>query len=190
MKHLLLAGAALLAMSCSGAGGGGSNLSKEKLADEIVEAGGVISLDKETLERVITIQLQDATAQNPTLTPEQQVKLSTALRGEIEKGVVDLKKQMAGFLVEKFDQKELANYHAFVTATEQQKIKTEMPSVMQMSLAAADAMTMKAVNNAMKAEGLKEDAAPGAGHGAPPGATADPAAPAPAPAPAIPAKPQ
>jgi hypothetical protein len=185
MKHLLMASAALLAMSCSGAGGG-SNLSEEKLAEEIVEAGGVISLDKETLERVITIQLQDASAQNPGLSPEAQVKLSTALRGEIEKGVPELKKQMASFLVEKFDQKELANYHAFVTATEQQKIKTEMPSVMQMSLAAADAMTMKAVGNAMKAEGLKEDAAPGAGHGAPPGAPAEPAAPAPA----TPAKPQ
>jgi hypothetical protein len=177
--------AALLAMSCSGAGGG-SNLSEEKLAEEIVEAGGVISLDKETLERVITIQLQDASAQNPGLSPEEQVKLSTALRGEIEKGVPELKKQMASFLVEKFDQKELANYHAFVTATEQQKIKTEMPSVMQMSLAAADAMTMKAVGNAMKAEGLKEDTPPGAGHGAPPGAPAEPAAPAPA----TPAKPQ
>jgi hypothetical protein len=185
----LLAGAALLAMSCSGAGGG-SSLSEEKLADEIVEAGGVISLDKETLEQVITYQLQNASALHPDLTPEQQVKLSTAIRGEIEKGVPELKKQMASFLVEKLDQKELANYHAFVTASEQKKIKTEMPSVMQMSLAAADAMTLKAVNNAMKAEGLKDDAAPGAGHGAPPGAAAEPAAPAPATAPATPVKPQ
>jgi hypothetical protein len=97
---------------------------------------------------------------------------------------------MASFLVETFEQKELAYYHAYVTASEQKKIKTEMPSVMQMSLAAADAMTLKAVNNAMKAEGLKEDTAPGVGHGAPPGAPAEPAAPAPATAPATPAKPQ
>jgi hypothetical protein len=182
MRHLLMAGAAAALAACSGAG---PTLSEEKLAEEIVEAGGVINLDKETLEQVITMNLQGVSMQNPDLTPEQQVKLSSAIRGEIEKGVPELKKQMAGFLVEKFDQKELANYHAFVTATEQEKIKTEMPSVMQMSIAAADAMTLKAVDNAMKAEGHSKDAAPGTGHGAPPGA-ADPAAPAPA----TPAKPQ
>jgi hypothetical protein len=166
--------------ACSGAG---PTLSEEKLAEEIVEAGGVINLDKETLEQVITMNLQGVSMQNPDLTPEQQVKLSTAIRGEIEKGVPDLKKQMASFLVEKFEQKELASYHAFVTAPEQERIKTEMPSVMQMSIAAADAMTLKAVDNAMKAEGLSKDAAPGTGHGAPPGAV-------PEPAPATPAKPQ
>jgi hypothetical protein len=180
MRHLLMAGAAAMLAACSGAG---PTLSEEKLAEEIVEAGGVINLDKETLEQVITMNLQGVSMQNPDLTPEQQVKLSTAIRGEIEKGVPDLKKQMAGFLVEKFDQKELVNYHAFVTATEQQKIKTEMPSVMQMSIAAADAMTLKAVDNAMKSEGLAKDAAPGTGHGAPPDAPAEPA-------PATPAKPQ
>jgi hypothetical protein len=183
MRHLLIAASVIaLAAGCSG---GGPKLGEEKLAQEIVEAGGVINLDKETLEQVITMNLQDVAMQNPDLTPEQQVKLSSALRAEIEKGVPDLKKQMASFLVEKFDQKELENYHAFVTAKEQQKIKDEMPSVMQMSIAAADAMTMKARGDALKAEGLAKDAPPGAGHGAPPDA---PVTPAPA-EPAKPAKP-
>lgn len=185
MRHLLIAtGALSMLMACSA---GGPKLSEEKLAEEIVEAGGVINLDKETLEQVITMNLQGVAAQHPDLSPEAQVKLSTAIRGEIEKGVPELKKQMAAYLVEKFDQPELENYHAFVTAKAQQKIKTEMPSVMQMSIAAADAMTLKAVDNAMKAEGLKGENVPGAGHGAPPGTPADPV---PAPAPATPAKPQ
>lgn len=187
MKQLLIAVSALAMVA--GCSAGGPKLSEEKLAEEIVEAGGVINLDKETLEQVITMNLQGVAMQNPTLTPEQQVKLSTSIRGEIEKGVPELKKQMAAFLVEKFDQKELENYHAFVTSPVQTKIKTEMPSVMQMSIAAADAMTMKAVDTAMKAEGLKGETTPGAGHGAPPGTPADPVPATPA-APATPAKPQ
>jgi hypothetical protein len=187
MRHLMMAaGAAAFLAACSPAG---PKLSEEKLAEEIVEAGGVISLDKDTLEQVITMNLQGVSQQYPNLTPEQQVKLSTAIRGQMDTLIPELKKQVAGFLVESFEQKELENLHAFVTAPEQQKVKDTMPSVMQTSLAAADAMVMKAVDGALKAEGIESDTAPGQGHGAPPGAPADSPAPAPA-APATPTKPQ
>jgi hypothetical protein len=187
MRNLMLAVcAAALVAGCSPAK---PKLSEEKLAEEIVEAGGVISLDKNTLEQVITMNLQGVAQQYPQLTPEQQVKLSGSIRTQMDTLIPELKKQVAGFLVESFDQPDLESLHAFVTSSQQQKIKDTMPSVMQTSLAAADAMVMKAVDGALKAEGIESDTAPGQGHGAPPGAAPAPATPAPA-APATPTKPQ
>ncbi len=175
MRSPWMAGAALVALAaCSGAGAGGT---EEQLAAKIVDAQGVLSLDSETLEQVIGAQLQGLSMQYPDLTPEQQVKLSTAIRAQIDTAMPDLKKQMAGFLTENFEQQELKTYFDFVGSTEGDSIKNKIPAVMEMSVAAADAMTMKAVSEALKAEGIEKAAAPGPAAAPVPAATPEPARP-------------
>src|ERR1700754_4355306 len=133
MKYVMaMAGAAAMLAAC---GPAKPKYSEEELATRIVDAGGVLSLDKETLEQVIGNQVRSAGFEHPDMTPEQQVKLSTAIRSQIETALPELKKQMVGFLVESFEPAELQSYHDFVAAKEQAKIKETMPSVMQMSLA-------------------------------------------------------
>jgi hypothetical protein len=159
---------------------GGVSGSEAELAAKIVDAQGVLDLGEETLNSVVGSQLQGVAMQNPNITPELAEKLETAIRKNIEAELPTLKKDIAGFLGDSFDAKELQTYYDFVGSKEGDTIKDRIPPVMQKSLEAADKMTTKAVDKAV-AEVM----------GAPPAAVATPApGAAPTAEPAKPTKPQ
>jgi len=170
--------AAMLAL-LAGCSPGGSAGGEDALAAKIVEAQGVLDLGDETLKQVVGSQMQSVAFEHPTISPEQAEKLQAAIRKNIEAEMPALKKDITGFLTEAFDQKELQTYYDFVGSKEGETIKDRIPPVMQKSLEAADAMTMKAVEKAV-AEVM----------GPAPAAPTAPAVPGDAPAPAAePAKP-
>jgi hypothetical protein len=176
MRVIMLAAMATGLTACSPGGPSGS---EEELATKIVDADGVLDLGEETISSVIGAQLQGVAMQTPDITPEQAGKLEAAIRKNIDAELPALKKEIAGFLGETFDAKELQTYYDFVGSKEGDTIKDRIPPVMEKSLAAADAMTTKAVDKAM-AEII----------GTPPATPATPASPADAtPAPAEPANP-
>jgi hypothetical protein len=179
---MVTATAFVMLAACSPAGPKGS---EEELAAKIVDAQGVLDLGEQTLMEVVNAQIQSVAMQNPNLTQEQGQKLQAAIRANIEAELPALKKDMAGFLAETFDAKELQTYYDFVGSTEGDTIKNRIPPVMQKSLEAADKMTTKAVDKAVaEVMGAPADAAA-------PAAPADGAAPAaPAAEPAKPTKPQ
>lgn len=184
MRSVMVTGAAFAMLAaCSPAG---PKASEEELAAKIVDAQGVLDLGEQTLMEVVNAQIQSVAMQTPNLTQEQGQKLQAAIRANIEAELPALKKDMAGFLAETFDAKELQTYYDFVGSTEGDTIKNRIPPVMQKSLEAADKMTTKAVDKAV-AEVMGAPAGAAA-----PAAPADGAAPTPAPAaePAKPAKPQ
>jgi len=182
MRSVMLTGAAFAMLAaCSPAGPKGS---EEELATKIVDAQGVLDLGEQTLMEVVNAQIQSVAMQNPNLTQEQGQKLQAAIRANIEAELPALKKDMAGFLAETFDARELQTYYDFVGSTEGDTIKNRIPPVMQKSLEAADKMTTKAVDKAVaEVMGAPADAAA-------PAAPADGAAPVPAAEPAKPTKPQ
>jgi len=123
--------------------------SEEALAKKIVDAQGVLDLGEETLNSVVGSQLQGVAMQTPSITPEQAEKLEKAIRKNIEAELPALKKDIAGFLGESFDAKELKTYYDFVGSKEGDTIKDRIPPVMQKSLEAADKMTSAAVDKAV-----------------------------------------
>jgi hypothetical protein len=148
MRSVMFTAAAFAMLAaCSPAGGGAGN--EDELATKIVDAQGVLDLGDETLSQVVGAQLQSIAMQNPGITPEQGAKLEAEIRKNIEAELPALKKDMAGFLAEAFDAKELQTYFDYVGSTEGDTVKKGMPQVMQKSLAAADAMTTKAVDKAV-----------------------------------------
>lgn len=175
MRSVMITAAALALLAGCGPGGGSAG-GEDALATRIVEAQGVLDLGEETLAQVVGSQMQSVAFERPNISPEQVEKLQAAIRKNIEAEMPMLKKEISGFLTEAFDQKELQTYYDFVGSKEGETIKDRIPPVMQKSLEAADAMTMKAVEKAV-AEVM----------GPPP---ADPAAPAPAAEPAKPTDPQ
>jgi hypothetical protein len=146
MRVMMLAAMAAGLAACSPGGPSGS---EEELAGKIVDAHGVLDLDEETVATVVGAQLQGVVMQTPNITPEQAEKLQAAIRSNVNAELPALKKEIAGFLDETFDAKELQTFYAYVGSEEGRAIKTRMPDVMQKSLEAADQMTMKAVNKAM-----------------------------------------
>jgi iron uptake system EfeUOB component EfeO/EfeM len=180
----MVAAAALAACGQSGGGGAAkteeagakSSPAEEKVATEVVDAGGVLMLGDETISQVIGGAVQMVAMQNPDMTPEQLEKVQTAIRKNIDAELPGLKKEMGAHLTEAFSEGELKTYQAFVTAPKEgESIKDRTSAVMQKSIESADAMTSKAVE---KAVAEVKGAAPVA-----------PAAPADAAAPAAPAKP-
>jgi hypothetical protein len=144
MRSVMVTGAAFAMLAaCSPAG------NEDELAAKIVDAQGVLDLGDETLSQVVGAQLQGIAMQNPGITPEQGAKLEAEIRKNIEVDLPALKKEMAGFLGEAFDAKELQTYYDFVGSKEGDTIKDRIPPVMEKSLAAADAMTTKAVDKAV-----------------------------------------
>jgi hypothetical protein len=177
MRVMVLAAVAAGLAACSPSAPSGN---EAETAAKIVDAEGVLDLDDETVSSVVGAQLQGVVMQTPNVTPEQAKKLETAIRKNIEADLPTLKKEIAGFLDEAFDAKELQTFYAYVGSKEGQAIKERMPPVMQKSLEAADAMTTKAVDKAI-AEVI----------GAAPSMPAPPADGSPAPAePVNPTKPQ
>ncbi len=153
----------------------GASPAEEKVAAEIVDKHGVLTLDDATLDQVVGGQMQYLSFEHPNLTPEQVQALSAAIRKNIEASLPGLKKDMAGYLAEAYTQKELDTYHAFVAGEAGESIKDRAPGVMEKSIAAADAMTTAAVEKALT------EVAPAAAPGDPADATGnDPGAPAPA----------
>ncbi len=157
MRSLMVTGAAFAMLAaCSPAGPTGS---EEELAAKIVDAQGVLDLGEQTLMEVVNAQIQSVAMQNPNLTQEQGQKLQAAIRANIEAELPALKKDMAGFLDEAFDAKQLQTLYDYVGSTEGDAIKKGMPPVMQKSLEAADKMTTNAVDKAV-AEVMGAPAAP------------------------------
>lgn len=177
MMRLILATAmAAAALAACGQGGGGAKTeeagatspAEEKVATEIVEADGVLTLGEETLSQVAGGQMQLVVMQNPDLTQEQLEQVHAAIRKHIDAELPALKKEMGAHLTEAFSESELKTYQAFVTAPKEgESIKDRTSAVMQKSIEAADAMTSKAVEKAIAEV-----------KGAAPAAPADGAAPA------------
>jgi hypothetical protein len=180
MRLVMMTAALALLAGCGPSGSAGG---EDVLATKIVEAQGVLDLGEETLTQVIGSQMQSVAFEHPNISPEQAEKLSAAIRKNIDAEMPALKKDITGFLTEAFDRKELQTYYDFVGSKEGETIKDRIPPVMQKSLEAADAMTMKAVEKAV-AEVMGPAPAEPAARAAPGNA------PAPAPEPAKPTKPQ
>lgn len=186
MRLVLATMVAAAALAACGQGGGGSaktgdasatSPAEEKVAAEIVDAGGVLMLSEDTLSQVAGGQMQGVVMQNPDLTQEQLEAIHAAIRKNIDAELPALKKEMGTHLAQTFNETELKTYLAFVAAKEgETSIKDRVPEMMQKSIDAADAMTAKAVEKAV-AE-VKGGSAP-----------ATPAMPADGAAPAAPAKP-
>lgn len=154
MRTLVAAVAAAAVLTGCGQGGEGSTAegtspAEEKIASEIVENHGVLTLDDATLDEVVAGQAQFLSYEHPDLTPEQAQAVSAAIRSNIEAALPGLKKDMAGYLAETYDEKELNTYHAFIAGEAGESIKDRAPEVMQKSIEAADAMTMAAVQKAL-----------------------------------------
>jgi hypothetical protein len=146
--------AAAMLAGCGQGGGGGSTAegaspAEERVATDIVEKHGVLTLDDATLDEVVAGQAQYLSFEHPDLTPEQAQALTTAIRANIEASLPALKKDMAGFLAETYNEQELNTYHAFIAGEAGESIKDRAPEVMQKSIAAADAMTTAAVEKAL-----------------------------------------
>jgi hypothetical protein len=152
---------------------GATSPAEEKVATEIVDAGGVLMLSEETLTQVTGGQMQMVVMQNPDMTQEQLEAVHAAIRKHIDAEIPALKKEMGAHLTEAFSESELKTYQAFVTAPKEgESIQARGQQVMQKSVESADAMTSRAVEKAIaEVKG------------------AAPASPADAAAPAAPAKP-
>jgi hypothetical protein len=172
----MAAAAALAACGQSGGAGkadeaGATSPAEEKVATEIVDAGGVLMLSDDTLTQVTGGQMQMVVMQNPDMTQEQLEAVHAAIRKHIDAEIPALKKEMGTHLTAAFNESELKTYLAFVAAKEgETSIKDRVPEMMQKSIEAADAMTAKAVEKAV-AE-VKGAAAPA--DGAAPAAPAKP----------------
>ncbi len=129
---------------------GGTSPAEEKLAEAIVEAGGVIAITDDTIKQVAMGQVQMVAYNIPDLKQEQGEALVAAVEKNIAAAVPDLKKQMAAYLTETLNEKELKIYHDFIVAREGESIKDRMPGVMEQSIGAADAMTSTAMQKAME----------------------------------------
>jgi hypothetical protein len=150
----VVAAAALAACGQGGAGkteeAGATSPAEEKVATEIVDAGGVLLLGDDTLSQVVGGQMQYVAMQNPDLTPEQLEQVHAAIRKNIDAELPALKKEMGANLAAAFNESELKTYLAFVAAKEgETSVKDRVPDVMQKSIEAADAMTSKAVEKAV-----------------------------------------
>ena len=152
----MVAAAALAACGQGGSGAakteeaGAASPAEEKVATDIVNAGGVLMLSEETLAQVTGGQMQYVAMQNPDLTPDQLEKVHAAIRKHIDAELPALKKEMGTHLAGTFNESELKTYLAFVSAKEgETSIKDRVPAVMEKSIAAADAMTSKAVEKAL-----------------------------------------
>ncbi|MDP3739188.1 MAG: hypothetical protein Q8R02_17490 [Hyphomonadaceae bacterium] len=155
MRSVVLAAMACGLAACGSGGSGGSTAAgtspaEEKLATQIVEVGGVIDITDQTIMEVAQGQVQMAAMQIPDFKPEQAEALASAIEKNIQAAVPDLKKQMATYLAEAFNEKELQTYYDFVGSKEGDTIKDRVTPVMQQSVAAADAMTSVAVQKAME----------------------------------------
>jgi hypothetical protein len=171
---------AAAALTACGQGGGGAKTgeagatspAEEKVATEIVEAGGVLTLGEETLSQVAGGQMQMVVMQNPDLTQQQLEQVHAAIRKNMDAELPALKKEMGGHLTEAFSESELKTFQAFVAAPKDgESIQARGQLVMQKSVESAEAMTAKAVEKAV-AE------VKGAAPAAPAAAPADGAAPA------------
>jgi hypothetical protein len=154
MRSVVVAAVACGLAACGSGGGGGSTAAgtspaEEKIATQIVDVGGVIDITDATIKEVAMGQVQMAAMQIPDLKPEQAEALASAIEKHIQAEVPNLKKQMATYLAEAFNEKELQTYYDFVGSKEGETIKDRVPPVMQQSVAAADAMTSMAVQKAM-----------------------------------------
>jgi hypothetical protein len=147
MRSLWMAAMAGLVAACSP--GGVSGGSEETLANKIVDVGGVLNLDEDTIKQVVNGHVEMVSAQQGNLSPQQAEQLAGAIKANIEAAVPDLKKEMAGHLIEAFEPKELEVYLAFVSAKEHEAVQQKINLVTQQSLASADQMTMKAVEKAV-----------------------------------------
>jgi hypothetical protein len=177
MRIFLATVAAAAILTGCGQGGGGSTAegtspAEEKIAAEIVDGDGVLTLDSATLDQVVAGQAQYLSFEHPDLTPEQAQAVTAAIRANIEAALPGLKKEMAGYLAETYNEKELDTYHAFIAGEAGQSIKDRAPEVMQKSIAAADAMTTAAVEKALADV---KPAAAAAGSASPPADSAAPA---------------
>lgn len=166
MRSVVLAAMACGLAACGSGGGGGekdaaaTSPAEEKLAMQIVEAGGVIDITDQTIKEVSQGQVQMAAMQMPDFKPEQGEALASAVEKNILASVPELKKQMATYLAEAFTQKELQIYYDFVGSKEGDTIKKGVPRVVEQSVGAADAMTSTAVQKAMEELKLMPAAAP------------------------------
>jgi hypothetical protein len=155
--RLVLATVVAAALTACGQGGAGkteeagaTSPAEEKVATEIVDAGGVLLLGDETLSQVVGGQMQYVAMQNPDLTPEQLEQVHAAIRKNIDAELPALKKEMGANLAAAFNESELKTYLAFVAAKEgETSVKDRVPDVMQKSIEAADSMTSKAVEKAI-----------------------------------------
>jgi hypothetical protein len=172
MRLVLATIVAAAALAACGQGGGGAKTeeagatspAEEKVATEIVDAGGVLMLGEETLSQVAGGQMQMVVMQNPELTPEQLEQVHAAIRKNMDAEIPALKKEMSGHLTEAFSESELKTYQAFVTAKEGESIQERSQQVMQKSVASAEAMTAKAVEKAIaEVKGAAAPAAPADG---------------------------
>jgi hypothetical protein len=141
--------AAALAGALAACSQGGVSGSEDELAAKIVDVGGVLNIDEATIKQVVDGHTQMIAMQRGNLTPAQAEQISAGIKANIDAALPDLKKEMAGQLVEIFEPKELAVFLAFVAAEEHESIKQKIAMVTQQSLAAADEMTMKAVDKAV-----------------------------------------
>jgi hypothetical protein len=176
MKLAAVAMAAVLA-ACGQAGGGGPAMTEEQLAAAIVDAEEVLGFGPEVIDNAVAGQLQVVAAEHPTLPPAEQEKIVAALRKEIEAGIPDLKRQITGFLVESYDEKELKVWYDYTNHPEHETIKAKFESLLLTSLAATDSAMLKARKEALVSAGIEGQTAPGEGHGAPPPPGAAPATP-------------
>jgi hypothetical protein len=165
MRSVVVAAVACGLAACGSGGGGGSTAAgtspaEEKIATQIVDVGGVIDITDATIKEVAMGQVQMAAMQIPDLKPEQAEALASAIEKHIQAEVPNLKKQMAIYLAEAFNEKELQTYYDFVGSKEGETIKDRVPPVMQQSVAAADAMTSMAVQKAMEELKLAPPAPP------------------------------
>src|SRR5262245_56178973 len=100
----MVAAAALAACGQGGSGAakteeaGASSPAEEKVATDIVNAGGVLMLSEETLTQVTGGQMQYVAMPNPDLTPDQLEKVHAAIRKHIDAELPALKKEMGTHL--------------------------------------------------------------------------------------------
>jgi hypothetical protein len=144
MKSLWMA--AVLAGALAGCSQG-SGQSEEAMATKIVDAGGVLNLDDETLKQVVSSHVQQIAFERPNLAPAQADEVAKAIRANIDAALPELEKKIVAQLVEALEPKELEALLAFVSVRE--SVTEKMGLVSQQSLAAADEMTVKAVEKAV-----------------------------------------
>ncbi|HVY90807.1 MAG TPA: hypothetical protein VG942_18210 [Hyphomonadaceae bacterium] len=120
------------------------------VAMKIVDAGGVLSMDKKTLEQVAIQQLQRLHQQDPELTTDQLMAAKTGITKNLEAAVPQMKEAMQAALTDTFTKPELDLLLKLVTSKEGKAIGEHMQEVSEKSFQVVDAVVSNASDKAVK----------------------------------------
>jgi hypothetical protein len=125
----------------------GSGQSEEAMATKIVDAGGVLQFDDETLKQVVAEEMQGIAFQRPSMTPAQADEVAKAIRANIDAALPAVKKEMVTQLVDAFEPGELEGLLAFVSVRE--VVSEKMGPIAEQSVVSTQAMLSTAVEKAV-----------------------------------------